>query len=192
MIGRFNRSTLAVALSIATALAPAAPAFAQQQTGQSPQQGQAAAPAQPPSQGPVRTLRLSEQDYMRGKPLFPPILQPYKPTPVPEPDLTNSPRIEQMIQDGKLRLTLQDAIELALQNNLDIAIQRYTPWLSEAHLLRQSAGSGVVSRGGTAALGNFPSVSFDPQIISTMSMDQREIPVNNPLTAGTGNAGGAT
>jgi outer membrane protein len=193
MIGRFNRSMLAVGLSIATALAPAAPTFAQQM-GQSSQQGQgqSAAAAQPQTPGPVRTLRLSDQDYSRGKPLFPPILQPYKPTPVPEPNLTNSPRVEQMIQDGKLRLTLQDAIDLALENNLDIAIQRYTPWLSEANILRQSAGSGVVSRGGTAALGSFPSVSFDPQIISTMSMDQREIPVNNPLTAGTGNAGGAT
>ncbi len=194
MIGRFNRSTLAVALSMATALAPAAPAFAQQQTGQSPLQGQgqSAAPTPTPSQGPVRTLRLSDQDYTRGKPLFPLILQPYKPSLVPQPDLTNSPRIEQMIQDGKLRLSLQDAIELALQNNLDIAIQRYIPWLSEANILRQSAGSGVISRGGTPALGNFPSVSFDPQIISTMSMDQREVPVNNPLTAGTGTATAAT
>src|SRR5712691_11070741 len=133
MIGRFNRTTLAVTLSIATALAPAAPAFAQQ-PAQSPQggQGQPTAPAQSAPQGGVRTLRLSDQDYTKGKPLFPHVREPYRPTPVPEPDLTNSPRIEQMIQDGKLRLTLQDAIELALQNNLDIAIQRYTPWLSEA------------------------------------------------------------
>jgi outer membrane protein len=193
MIGRFNRSTLAVGLSIATALAPTAPAFAQQ-AAQSPQagQGQPAAPAQSAPQGGVRTLRLSDQDYTKGKPWFPHVLEPYKPTPVPEPDLTNSPRIDQMIQDGKLRLRLQDAIELALQNNLDIAIQRYSPWIAEANILRQYAGNGVVSRGGTPALGSFPSVSFDPQIISTMSTDKREIPVNNPLTAGTGAGTAAT
>src|SRR5260370_41152846 len=105
MIGRFNRSTLAAGLSIVTALAPAAPTFAQQM-GQSSQQGQghSAAAAQPQTQVPLRTLRLSDQDYTRGKPLFPPILQPYKPTRVLEPDLTNSPRSEQMIHAGKLLL----------------------------------------------------------------------------------------
>ena len=188
MIGRLNRRTLAVVLSIATALAPTAPGFAQQQMGHSSQQEQTQAAPSPQgqAQGPVRTLRLSDRDYARGKPLFPSILRPYKPTAVPMTDLSNSPRVEQMIQDGKLRMGLQDAIELALQNNLDIAIQRYTPWLSEAGVLRQYAGSGVVSRGGTPALGNFPSVNFDPQVISTMSMDQRDFPVNNPLIAGTG------
>jgi len=194
MMGRLNRITLAVVLSMATALAPAAPAFAQQQMGQSSQQEQAqpAPSAQGQEQVAVRTLRLSDRDYTRGKPWFPGVLQPYKPAIVPMTDLSNSPRVEQMIQDGKLRMSLQDAIELALQNNLDIAIQRYTPWLSEAGILRQYAGNEVVSRGGTPALGNFPSVNFDPQVISTMSMDQRDFPVNNPLTAGTGTGTTAT
>jgi len=123
MIGRLYRTPLAVSLAVLTALAPVTPAFAQQG------QGQAAPPAQPESQTPVRTIQISTENYTNGKRWFPNIIAPYKPTIVPEPVLTNAPRIEQMIQDGKLRISLQDAIDLALQNNLDIAIQRYTPWL---------------------------------------------------------------
>ena len=104
---------------------------------------------------------------------------------MPEPILTNAPRIEQMIQDGKLRISLQDAIDLALQNNLDISIQRYTPWLAEANILRTMSG-GAPTSATINALGTIPAQNFDPQVTSTFSMDQRTIPVNNPLTAGTG------
>jgi outer membrane protein TolC len=95
-----------------------------------------------------------------------------------------------MIQDGKLRISLQDAIDLALQNNLDIAIQRYTPWFAEANILRTMGGG--ASRGTLTALGNIPAQNFDPLVTSTFSMDQRTIPVNNPLTAGTGISGPGT
>src|SRR6266478_6585643 len=128
MIGRLYRTPLAVSLAVLTAFAPVTPAFAQQG------QGQAAPPAQPASQAPVRTIQISTENYTNGKRWFPNVIAPYKPTIVPEPVLTNAPRIEQMIQDGKLRISLQDAIDLALQNNLDIAIQRYTPWLAMSRL----------------------------------------------------------
>ena len=178
MIGRLYRTSLAVSLAVLTALAPVTPAFAQQG------QEQAAPPAQSQSQTPVRTIQLSNENYTSGKRFFPNITEPYKPTMVPEPDLTNAPRIEQMIQDGKLRISLQDAIDLALQNNLDIAIQRYTPWLAEANILRTLGGG--ASRGSLTAIGNIPAQNFDPLLTSTLSMDERTFPVNNPLTAGTG------
>src|SRR5664279_5055382 len=120
MIGRLYRTILALCLAVLTTLAPVAPAFAQQQG-----QGQSTAPAQP--QAPTRTIQVSNQNYTYGKRWFPNIIAPYTPTEVPKPILTNAPRIEQMIQDGKLRISLQDAIDLALQNNLDISIQRYAP-----------------------------------------------------------------
>ncbi len=63
---------------------------------------------------------MINQDYTYGKRWFPNIIAPYTPTFVPEPILTNAPRIEQMVQDGKLRISLQDAVDLALQNNLAI------------------------------------------------------------------------
>jgi outer membrane protein TolC len=54
--------------------------------------------------------------------------------------LDNSPRIETLIHDGKLELTLADALALALENNLDIAVQRYVPEFSQTDLLRSQAG----------------------------------------------------
>jgi outer membrane protein len=188
MIGRLYRSSLAVSLAALTALAPVAPTFAQQDQGQ-PTPAQAA-PQQPPVQPPVRTIQVSNQNYTYGKRWFPNIIAPYTPTTVPEPVLINAPRIEQMIQDGKLRITLQDAIDLALQNNLDIAIQRYTPWLAEANILRTLGGG--FSRGSLVSLGSIPAQTFDPLLTSTMSIDSRLLPVNNPLTAGAGVAGPGT
>jgi outer membrane protein len=188
MIGRLYRSSLAVSLAALTALAPVAPTFAQQDQGQ-PAPAQAA-PAQPPVQPPVRTIQVSNQNYTYGKRWFPNIIAPYTPTTVPEPVLVNAPRIEQMIQDGNLRITLQDAIDLALQNNLDIAIQRYTPWLAEANILRTLGGG--FSRGSLVSLGSIPAQNFDPLLTSTMSIDSRLLPVNNPLTAGAGISGPGT
>jgi outer membrane protein len=179
MIGRLYRTSLAVTLALVTALAPVGPAFAQQG------QGQAAPPAQPEPQAPARTIQISNQYYANGKRWFPNILAPYQPTMVPEPILTNAPRIEQMIQDGKLRISLQDAIDLALQNNLDLTIQRYAPWLAEANILRTLSG-GAPTASTIAPLGAIPAQNFDPQFTSTFSLDQRTLPVNNPLTAGTG------
>jgi outer membrane protein len=184
MIGRLYRSSLAVSLAILTALAPVAPTFAQQA------QEQTAPPAQPQTQPPARTIQVSNQNYTNGKRWFPNIIAPYTPSMVPEPVLTNAPRIEQMIQDGKLRLSLQDAIDLALQNNLDIAIQRYVPWLAETNILRTLGGG--ASRGTLSALGNIPAQNFDPLVTSTLSMDDRLLPVNNPLTAGSGVGGPGT
>src|ERR1700682_5419291 len=184
MIGRLYRTSLAVSLAVLTALAPVAPTFAQQG------QGQAAPPADSQTQPPVRTIQVSNENYTHGKRWFPNIIAPYTPTIVPEPVLTNAPHIEQMIQDGKLRISLQDAIDLALQNNLDIAIQRYTPWLAEANILRTMGGG--ASRGNLTALGNIPAQNFDPGVTSTFALDERTIPVNNPLTAGTGIAGPGT
>ena len=183
MIGRFGRSTLALALAVLTALAPAAPAWAQQQSGQTPP------PAEAPPQVPARPMSALHPDFSMAKPWFPNIFAPYSPVAVPEPVLTNAPRIDQMIQQGQLRLSLQDAIDLALQNNVDIYISRYTPWLAEANLLRTTSGAGA--RIAVPNPGQTPQINFDPSITTTLGMDQRSFPVNNPLTAGTGTAANA-
>jgi outer membrane protein TolC len=68
------------------------------------------------------------------------ILRGYK---VPSPDpvrLSNSSRFENLIRAGKLYLTLQDAIALALENNLDIELERYTPQIADTEVLRAKAG----------------------------------------------------
>lgn len=67
-------------------------------------------------------------------------LSPYNADQVPEPVLTNSPRLDRLIRDGKLYLSLKDAIELALENNLDLAIARYNLPIADTDLLRTKAG----------------------------------------------------
>ena len=178
MIGRISRVSFALFLAVLMGLAPTAPVFAQQQGDSTP-------PAQP--QPSSRTIQVTNQDYSYGKRWFPNIIAPYTQTVVPEPILTNAPRIEDMVKDGKLSISLQDAVDLALQNNLAITIERYTPWLAEASILHTLSG-GAPSSGPVSALGTIPAMSFDPQVTSTFSMDQRTVPVNNPLTAGTGGA----
>ncbi len=64
----------------------------------------------------------------------------YLPSLVPKPDLSNSPRLEQLIRDGKLYISLQDAIDLALENNLDLAIARYNLPIADTDIQRTKAG----------------------------------------------------
>jgi outer membrane protein TolC len=88
----------------------------------------------------------------------------YMPDQVPKPALANSPRLNQLIHDGKLYLSLKDAIDLALENNLDIAIARYNLPIANTDLFRTKAGgsflgvnTGVVQGtpgGGVGGLGS--------------------------------------
>ena len=57
--------------------------------------------------------------------------------------LTNSPRLESLVRSGNLYLSAQDVIALALENNLDIAIQRYGPLLAR-EVLRRAEGGGLL------------------------------------------------
>ncbi|HLI63406.1 MAG TPA: TolC family protein [Terriglobales bacterium] len=67
-------------------------------------------------------------------------LDAYAPTPVPKPNLANSRRLYQLIHDGKLYISLQDATDLALENNLDLAIARYNLPIADTDILRTKAG----------------------------------------------------
>ena len=67
-------------------------------------------------------------------------LSAYSADQVPRPDLTNSPLLGQLIRDGKLFLSLKDAIRLALENNLDLAIARYNLPIANMDILRTRAG----------------------------------------------------
>lgn len=67
-------------------------------------------------------------------------LNAYEPEQVPEPVLSNSSRLDQLIREGKLYLSLRDAIDLALENNLDLAIARYNLPIANTDILRTKAG----------------------------------------------------
>jgi outer membrane protein TolC len=57
--------------------------------------------------------------------------------------LTNSPRIEMLVRAGNLYLSKGDVIALALENNIDIAVQRYAPYLSQEVLRRAEGGAAL-------------------------------------------------
>jgi len=153
------------------------PGMAQEQnSGGTPPQRQlltasSQAGAQPTPAAPAPQVVHLELDYSRGRNWFPNFIGPYTPMQSSEPSLTNSPRIEQLLKDGKLMLSLQDAIALALENNLAIDVERYVPWLDQASLLR--AKSGI----------NGP-VPFDPTLTSSLTIQDLVNPLNNPLFAG--------
>lgn len=67
-------------------------------------------------------------------------LSSYRPSTVPPINLTNSPRLQSLERDGKLYISLRDAIALALENNLDLAYFRYNLPIAQADLLRTKAG----------------------------------------------------
>src|SRR5262249_6759455 len=74
--------------------------------------------------------------------------------PLPAQDFQNSSRIHDLIRAGNLYLSLQDALALAIENNLDIELQRYALPAADADLLR-ARGGGVV-RGLNFVLGEVP------------------------------------
>ena len=71
---------------------------------------------------------------------FPSFWESYSPPMVAEPNMSNSERLRSLTSDGKLHLSVEDAIALALENNLDIAIARYQPAYAQTDLLRAKSG----------------------------------------------------
>jgi outer membrane protein len=174
---------------------PAQPEGAQsQQTPGQAQPGQTQEPsggelkAQPntPAAEEARSMKMGP-DYSHGKHFFPDITGPYRSLQIAQPMLTNSPRIDQLIQGDKLMLSLEDVISLALENNLNIAVQKFQPWIEETQLLKAKAG-GIPQSGATqqVVLGTSPSVSFDPIITGTVGWARSTTPINNPFISGTG------
>ena len=76
----------------------------------------------------------------------------YRGKTVPPPNMSNSSRLDSLIRDGKLYLSLQDAIDLALENNLDIVIARYNLPIAQMDVQRTQAGGSVrgVNTGGVS------------------------------------------
>jgi outer membrane protein TolC len=58
-------------------------------------------------------------------------------------NLKNSSRLESLVRAGNLYLSAQDVIALVLENNVDIAIQRYGPFLAR-EVLRRAQGGGAL------------------------------------------------
>src|SRR6266403_70481 len=156
----YARPLLAAILAVTLVGGPISPAFGQE-APQTPQ----AAPAKTATPIVPVALGSAKHNYTRGPKFFPNLLAPYSPISIAAPGLTNSPRIDQLIHDGKLELSMQEAVELALENSMDIVVQRYNPWFADVNILKASAGGF-----GGATPGAFFAGST----------------ANNPLTSGTG------
>ena len=88
---------------------------------------------------PLQPQEATRFDYSNSH-SFPNVLSPYAAPFVPDPRLDNSRRLQNLIVDGKLMLALDDAIALALENNLEIAVARYDLPVAQTELLRAKAG----------------------------------------------------
>jgi len=103
---------------------------------------QQATPPPAPQPAPPQTVHL--QDYSVPRSAFPHLLQPYMPRPLGQPNLANSSRIDSLMRDGKIYLSIDDAIALALENNLDLEIARYNLNIADADLLRAKSGASIL------------------------------------------------
>jgi outer membrane protein TolC len=81
------------------------------------------------------------------------LLNPYRPRSVPPIRLTNSPRLDSLIRAGNLYLSAPDVVALAIENNIDVEVQRYGPLLAKEVLRRAEAGGALRSVGAPVAPG---------------------------------------
>jgi len=108
-------------------------------------EAQTAAAAGTPSSLPQAPATQSVmQDYSKAPSQFPDVIAPYKPVSVSPPNLSNTPRVDQLMHDGKILLSINDAVALALENNLDIVLARYNLNIADTDILRAKAGSNIL------------------------------------------------
>ena len=136
----------------ATALSLAAVVFAIIMVTAAWAQDAPPAPSAPSAQLPAQravsssssTQPFDVQQYSKPKSHFPNPLGPYTARHVAAPNLANTPRIDELLHDGKLYISMNDAVALALENNLDIAIARYNLNIADTDVWRAKAGSAIL------------------------------------------------
>ena len=146
--GQQLRAVTAVMLAL---MAGMPSGYAQQAAATAPDKSASDLPAAPiPVQTEPLDLRSSARDFsqpaagLRGNPI-----NRYRPTTIAKASFANSVRLTDLVKDGKIYLSLSDALALALENNYDIAIARYYLDIADTDLLRAKAGSGLRGVGAT-------------------------------------------
>ncbi len=84
------------------------------------------------------------KQYSKPESHFPNLIAPYTARHVAPPNLANTSRIDQLMHDGKLYISMNDAVALALENNLDIAIARYNLNIADTDIWRAKAGASTL------------------------------------------------
>lgn len=144
-VGNGRRGTLQAAAVVMLGLLTGVPSgYAQQPSANPPQEKQSSAlPASPvPTSTEPFNLRQTQRDFTRPNADF--YSSPWKiwtPTGVAAASFTNSVRLQDLVKDGKIYLSLSDALALAIENNYDLAIARYNLDIADTDILRSKAGS---------------------------------------------------
>src|ERR1017187_4378944 len=120
------------------------------------------------------------------------ISDPYRPKTVAPPTVGNSGRLDSLLRAGNLYLSLADTIALALENNLDIELQRYGPQIADTNLLRAQAGgfaspvSTSVTAGPSSVTGSGPSSGLQSFILAGSTQIGSAPPSFDPTLTGSG------
>jgi outer membrane protein TolC len=143
--GQTGNRLRALAAVVLTLAAGVPSGFAQQTPGAEAKSPEKAASELPAAPAPVLTeplnLRTSERDFSRpaarlvGNPF-----NTFRPTSIGKASFSNSVRLSDLVKDGKIYLSLSDAIALTLENNFDIAIARYDLDIADTDILRTRTG----------------------------------------------------
>jgi outer membrane protein len=142
---RMQCSTVLTAFQRAAALflvASMVPAGWAQNTSSVPSAPSAQMPAQQAVSSKSQPFDVKE--YSQPRSAFPNLLAPYTARHVAPPNVANTPRIDQLLHDGKLYISMNDAVALALENNLDIAIARYNLNIADTDIWRAKAGASIL------------------------------------------------
>jgi len=108
-------------------------------------QGEASPPEAPqPVGAQAHVQQDGVRDYSKPRSQFPNPLAPYSPETVPPPNLSNTSRIDQLMRNGRIMLSINDAVALALENNLDIVLARYNLNIADTDILRAKGGANVL------------------------------------------------
>jgi outer membrane protein TolC len=129
---------------ITLAVLASLPALAQQATPDAPQPQGASA------------QHFEMKDYSKPTRAFPNVIGPYMPREVAPPLLSNTPRIRELLRDGKIFLSMNDAVALALENNLDIGIARYNLNIADTDVLRAKSGANTFLGANQGVVQNTP------------------------------------
>src|SRR5260370_32341966 len=81
------------------------------------------------------------------------LTHPYQAGAVPPVNLSNSSRLDSLVRAGNLYVSAQDVVALAIENNIDVEVQRYGPLLAREVLRRAQSGGPLRTVGAPVAAG---------------------------------------
>jgi outer membrane protein len=135
---------------------------------------------EPASSTPAGRQEAHQLIYPSGS--FARVTRPYRAVEVPPISLANSGRLDSLLRAGKIYLSLQDAIALALENNIDIEIQRYGPQIADTSVLLAEAGG--FARGASTSVQAGPSSASAGGVAQTGGTGAAQVSNATPTAVG--------